>query len=140
MKPLTPEIEYCRATVKSWERLRLLYNAIMLVAGGLVLLRTLYLQDQPELDAEAAMLGTIYPIAHPLELIAVSVLFGCVANVCYCLGPYLEFVITAAGFPISGQRSRYLIFGLGTMLSVAVIGCAWLAVEYYLVSPLIPTP
>lgn len=62
------------------------------------------------------------------------------ANICYCLGPYTEFVITALGFPISGARSRYLIFGIGVMISLGVVALPWVYVEYYVVSSLIPGP
>ena len=138
LKPLTPEIAYCRATVKGWERLRLLYNVILLVPGVLVLWRTLYLQD--ELIEKGLHIVPAYPIAPPLELIALSVIFGFVANICYCLGPYLEFLMTAWGVPLTGRRSRYFSFGMGVMLSLVLIGLAWLYVEYFMVTPFITAP
>ena len=133
MKPLTPEIEYCRATVKSWEKLRFLYNAILILPGIAIILRAIYLQDQ-FMESGNLSMGEQYPIGHPIDLVASAFVFGFAANLCYCLGPYTEFVITALGFPISGQRSRYLLFGLGTMLSLAVLSLPWLWVEYYFVT------
>jgi hypothetical protein len=44
MKPLTLEIEYCRPTVRVWERLRILYNAILLLSGVALIWRTWHLQ------------------------------------------------------------------------------------------------
>jgi hypothetical protein len=140
VKPLTPEIEYCRATVRKWERLRILYNIILLIPGVAVIWRILYLGNQMGLDHSMAFDGNIFPIGDPLELIASALTFGLVANICYCLGPYTEFVITALGFPISGARSRYLIFGIGVMISLGVVALPWVYVEYYVVSSLIPGP
>jgi hypothetical protein len=139
VKPLTPEIEYCRATVKAWERLRLLYNAILVVPGIMVLSRTIYLASNHGLGGLPPGVDGIVA-GDALGFIALSFVFGFVANICYCVGPYAEFVIAALGFPISGERSRYLVFGLGVMLSLGVIGCAWLSVEYSAVSSLIPAP
>ena len=45
MKLLTPEIEFCRATVKSWEKLRLLYNVILLLPGIALIWRIIHLQQ-----------------------------------------------------------------------------------------------
>ena len=86
MKPLSPEIAYSRATVRSWERLRLIYNGILLVPGVLLIWRTLTLQATTENLS-------VVPIGGVVELIAQAVVFGVVANICYCLGPYVEFVL-----------------------------------------------
>jgi hypothetical protein len=131
MKPLTPEIEYCRATVRVWERLRILYNAILLLPGVALIWRTLHLQKPTGRGS--------YPLGEPLELIATALAFGLGANICYCLGPYVEFVMTALGLPLSGERTRYFVFGLGVLLSISMIGLSWLYVEYYFVTPLVPS-
>lgn len=139
MKPLTPEIVYSRATVKAWERLRLLFNGILLLPGVALLLRTINLHAALEENHEAVFGGTgFYPSGDPLLLVAYAFIFGFVANICYCLGPYLEFVMSALGFPLTGQRTRYLVFGLGVLLSLAVMGLGWLYVEYYYVTSLVP--
>jgi len=124
--------------VRAWERLRLLYNVIMVFPGCAVLLRTLSLQDRITVQGDAA--GPTYLIGHPLELVAVSLAFGLVANICFCLGPYAEFVITALGYPISGIRSRYFIFGIGMLISLGLVGLVWLYVDYVVVVPLMPAP
>jgi len=74
-----------------------------------------------------------------LELIATALAFGLGANICYCLGPYVEGVMTALGLPLSGERTRYVVFGLGVLLSISMIGLPWLCVEYYFVTPLVPS-
>ena len=137
MKPLTPEIEYCRATVKAWEKLRFLYNGILLLPGIALIVRTVHLQGVATAGNPP---GMEYPLRHPVELVAGAFAFGFGANLLYCLGPYAEFVMTALGFPMSGQRMRYFVFGLGVMLSLAVMSLPWLFVEYYFVSRLLPTP
>ena len=98
MKPLTPEIEHSRATVKRWERMRVLYNLAMLLAGGVLIWRVLHLQGQPNVDP-----GVYRLVQSPLELVAFVFVFGFVANICYCLGPYAEFVLVACGFAMRGK-------------------------------------
>lgn len=134
VESLTSEIARCRSMVRAWERLRLLYNGVLLIPGGLALWRTMSLQAELLEEGNASLLS------HPLELVAWSVAFGVMANVCYCLGPYLELVIWACGFPITGQRLRYFVFGIGMMVSLAVVGVAWLVVELYAGFSLIPAP
>lgn len=141
MKPLTPEIKYCRATVKAWERLRLYYNVLLVIPGIAIVLRVLHLQNEmAETDPAALAVSGVQAIGSPLLLVAYSFVFGFAANLCFCLGPYAEFVITALGFPITGQRTRFLIFGMGVTLSLGVMALPWLYAEYYFVSSLIPTP
>lgn len=140
MKPFSPEIEYSRTTVRAWERLRLFYNLILVIPGGAILGRTFHLQSEFKLAAGTVLNQHAFPLAHPVELIALSFVFGFVANVCFCLGPYSEFVVTAIGYPLTGQRSRYFVFGLGVMLSLGVMALPWLYVEYFFVSSLIPAP
>ena len=67
-------------------------------------------------------------------------IFGFVANICYCLGPYAEFVLTALGFPVSGKRARWFLFGVGMLLSLALVSAAWLYVEYWYVTSLVTGP
>ncbi len=131
VKPLTPEVAYCRATVRAWERLRLLYNTILLIPGVLVIWRTLRLQEEMMASAPP---GSPAPLVHPLGLTALAVVFGVVANICYCLGPYAEFVVTALGFPVTGERVRYFVFAMGVLLSLAVVGMTWLTIEFSFLS------
>ena len=126
MKPLTPEIEFCRATVKSWEKLRLLYNVILLLPGIALIWRIIHVQ-QVMMAANPPGMG--FPIMHPAEVVIGAFVFGFCANLCFCLGPYTEVVITALGFPLSARRIRYFIFGLGLILSLAVISVLWLLME-----------
>ena len=47
--------------------------------------------------------------------------------------------MTALGLPLSGERTRYFVFGLGVLLSISMIGLPWLCVECYFVTPLVPS-
>ena len=126
MKALTPEIEFCRKTLKSWEKLRLLYNGILLFPGIALLWRILHLQE--EADAQAPP-GMGFSIMDPVDLVVRAGLFGIGANICFCLGPYTEFIITALGFPLSARRIRYFLFGAGLMISLGVIMLVWFMLE-----------
>ncbi|MDG2486362.1 MAG: hypothetical protein P8M65_01505 [Roseibacillus sp.] len=126
MKALTPEIEFCRKTLKSWEKLRLLYNGILLFPGVALLWRILHLQG--EADAQSPP-GMGFSFMDPVDLVVRAVLFGICANICFCLGPYTEFVITALGFPLSARRIRHFLFGAGLMISLGGIMLVWFMLE-----------
>jgi len=126
MKPLTPEIEFCRATVKSWEKLRLLYNGILLVPGIVLIWRIIHLQQVMMAEKPP---GMGFPIMHPAKIVIWAFVFGFCANLCFCLGLYTEVVITALGFPLSTRRIRYFLFGLGLMISLGSIMLVWFMLE-----------
>jgi hypothetical protein len=91
-----------REIVIGWERLRLLYNAILAVPGLLVL---------------SAMMGEYGMPALTAVLSAVFVAVG--ANLCFLLGPLAELYLRGIfrrGQPLG--RGRWLLFGSGTLLSL----------------------
>ncbi len=91
-----------REIVIGWERLRLLYNALLAVPGILVLVTMMHDFDMGVVDAVLA---------------AIFVAAG--ANLCFLLGPLLELYVRGIfrkGQPIG--RGRWLIFGSGTLLSL----------------------
>lgn len=126
MKLLTPEIEFCRATVKSWEKLRLLYNVILLLPGIALIWRIIHLQQVMMAENPP---GMGFPIMHPAKVVTGAFVFGFCANLCFCLGLYTEVVITALGFPLSTRRIRYFLFGLGLMISLGGIMLVWFMLE-----------
>ncbi|MCH2062767.1 MAG: hypothetical protein MK194_03465 [Roseibacillus sp.] len=126
MKPLTPEIDFCRKTLKSWEKLRLLYNGVLLFPGIALLWWILHLQGEMMSQKPP---GVGFVIMDPVDLVVRAVLFGICANICFCLGPYTEFIITALGFPLSARRIRYFLFGLGLMISLGGIMLVWFMLE-----------
>jgi len=123
VKQIGPEIELCRQTVKGWENLRLIYNGILLIAGGILLWRVFYLQGSME-----GLSGGGLVIRG--NLVVWSILFGIGANVCFCLGPYTEFIVIALGFPLSARKIRYFLFALGLLSSLGAIMLVWGSVEF----------
>lgn len=102
-----------REIVVGWERLRLLYNAILLVPGLLVLVA---LMDEGLMTIDNAVLSAIF--------------VGVCANVCFLLGPLLELYVRGIfrrGQPIG--RGRWLIFGSGTLFSLFLFILTWWELE-----------
>ena len=91
-----------RRAVGTWLILQLVYNAVMLTAGLLVFMM---------------LLGSV-PL---LSLVIGSVVFACTANAFFLLGPVTELYLLAYGVAIG--RWRPLVFGLGLVFSLLVVGC-----------------
>ncbi|MEC9054831.1 MAG: hypothetical protein VX633_05965, partial [Verrucomicrobiota bacterium] len=108
------------------EKLRLLYNGVLLFPGIALLWRILHLQGEMMSQKPP---GVGFVIMDPVDLVVRAVLFGICANICFCLGPYTEFIITALGFPLSARRIRYFLFGLGLMVSLGGIMLVWFLLE-----------
>ncbi len=91
-----------REIVLAWEKLRLLYNALLAVPGILIL---------NEMVGQLGMpLASAIPSA---AVVAVS------ANLCFLFGPAAELYLRGLfrqGQPLG--RGRWLIFGSGTLLSL----------------------
>ena len=126
MKELESEVEFCRRIVKSWEKLRLLYNGALLFPGIVLLWRILHLQAERMAQNPP---GMGFPIMDPVTLFISALLFGICANVCFCLGPYSEFIVTALGFPLTARKIRVLLFSLGLMMSLGIIMLVWFLME-----------
>ena len=69
------------AIISWWERRRLHYNIFVGAAGLLSL-------------AVVRILTWLPPGNHPMMPLILPVVFGVLANVCYCLGPITEIAIT----------------------------------------------
>jgi len=132
MKELESEVEFCRRIVKSWEKLRLLYNGALLFPGIVLLWRILHLQAERMAQNPP---GMGFPIMDPVTLFISALLFGICANVCFCLGPYSEFIVIALGFSLTARKIRVLLFSLGLMISLGIIILAWFLVEVSLSFP-----
>ena len=126
MKELESEVEFCRRIVKSWEKLRLLYNGALLFPGIAMLWRILHLQADRMAQNPP---GMGFPIMDPVDLFIRALLFGICANVCFCLGPYSEFIVTALGFPLTARKIRVPLISLGLMMSLGIIILVWFLVE-----------
>ena len=126
MKELESEVEFCRRTMKSWEKLRLLYNGVLLLPGIALLWRILHLQAERMAQNPP---GMGFPIMAPVDLFIRALLFGICANVCFCLGPYSEFIVTALGFPLTASKIRVPLFSLGLIMSLGIIMLVWFLME-----------
>jgi hypothetical protein len=97
-KPLNIEL---REIVIGWERMRILYNIILLLIGIIAiffLLRTPYFKLE--------------------ETILSAIAFGIFANVCFCAGPVAETYIRAIFNNQDIRSLRLALFILGTLLSL----------------------
>ncbi|MGD7651951.1 MAG: hypothetical protein ACQCXQ_01965 [Verrucomicrobiales bacterium] len=96
------EVPVVRRIVVAWERLRLIYNAVLLVPG-LVVLGALV--QYAEMPVGAAVAGGVF--------------VGLGANAAFFLGPLSEFYLSAV-FLGGGAlgRGRWLIFGAGVVVSL----------------------
>ena len=93
-----------KEVVSAWEKLRLIYNGLLLIPGILIEAIMVVRQDMP---IEVAVIG--------------AVLVGTGANVAYFLGPLAELYFRALfrnGESIG--RGRLLIFGAGLVISAGV--------------------
>lgn len=102
-----------REIVIGWERLRLLYNALLALPGILVLIT---LMSDFGLTVVDAVLSGIF--------VAVA------ANLCFLVGPLLELYVRGLfrkGEPLG--RGRWLIFGSGTLLSLFLFILFWMQLE-----------
>lgn len=113
MKELEDKVASAREIVVAWEKLRLIYNVVMLLIGGVLLGIALEYAESLQVAAPKVPPALVY--------ITIALLFGTVANVCYCLGPYAELMLVALGYPESGQRVRYFLFGVGLLFSILVM-------------------
>lgn len=90
---------YIKQVVVNWEIMRLIYNFVLLVVG----------------------LGTSYPFISKIGedwYVIQAVVYGLVANVCFCFGPLAELYLYAFGIKIAYWR--YLLFGIGLGFSIAL--------------------
>lgn len=105
-------IALLKGIVVSWEKLRLIYNGILLFPGLGVC--AAYYREGLWRVAE----GYVTRFQLLIEAGIGALLFGLAANVCYCLGPYAECVTAAAGFPVTGRKIRPFLFGIGLLFSL----------------------
>ena len=97
-----------REIVLSWEKLRLWYNAILLVPGLAVIIGWTSKQGMPVFVA-----------------LVMAVMVGVGANFCFLLGPAAELYLRGLfrqGRPLG--RGRLLIFGAGLVVSLGVFAVA----------------
>ena len=93
-----------RELVLGWEKLRLLYNGLLLLPGLMVI---------------ALFLRAGMPVA---PLLALSLAFAAGANLCFLLGPLAELYLAALRPSDASSRTpRRLLFGAGLAASFGII-------------------
>jgi hypothetical protein len=101
-EPLVDQKPALRELVLAWEKLRILYNALLILPGLLVLISMVTDLHTPVI--QAVISGAVVAVG---------------ANCCFFLGPAAELYLRGLfrqGQPLG--RGRWLIFGIGTMLSL----------------------
>lgn len=91
---ITPELESADAQFRSWERLRIPYNAVLIL--GMLPFMKVFL-DNPKFT-EDVVLGAV------------------AANICFCAGPVAEGYATLIGLP--RKPSRWVIFITGILIAL----------------------
>jgi hypothetical protein len=99
--------EDIRRALREWERLRVIYNVVMLVFGTPAALLMCSAYDQIGVGVS--------------EFIVLIIVAGVLANLLYCLGPMLDvyrLVFWGTGFE---SRTRKCVFAVGLLLSLLMI-------------------
>ena len=102
LTPVEDQTPALRELVLAWEKLRLLYNALLALPGFLILFTLVTVEEVGVVQALVA--GLVVAVA---------------ANACFLLGPAAELYLRGLfrkGEPLG--RGRWLIFGTGTLLSL----------------------
>jgi hypothetical protein len=96
--------EYATDAIKFWEPLRILYNLVL-----------------------TAIVITYFAIRYPLSRSVLTVdfclglfLLAVIANVAYCAAYIVDIFAQASGFRATWQRSRKLLFVVGTLFAAVI--------------------
>jgi hypothetical protein len=104
------------ARLKSWEKLRVLYNSIMLLAGIPALKSIQWVLHQLP-PRQVGMMGIQLTLD---SLVLFTIAFGIFANLLYFLGPAAEIYIIAFTGKRFSRTARHVAFSLGLLFSLAV--------------------
>lgn len=119
---MTEENTSVRTRLLAWERLRILYNLIMLFIGIFVALSVYH--NVNAIDPELRQ-GFLFSYS-PACIIGLSFVFGVAANVMYTLGPAFEiYVVSFTGFRFR-SFSRIILFAIGLVISLGIQVILWL--------------
>ena len=107
---------YVINSVHKWEKLRIIYNIVMLIVGipiAVVIYRTL--QGLPPTFHDS--LKIVFDV---VGIIMASIVFGLFANLFYCLGPLVDIYYYVFIKKRMSKLFRYGLFIAGLLLSLAV--------------------
>ena len=93
-----------RQIILRWERLRIVYNLVLLGPGIIAAVAAHHVRN----------------LATP-DVVWACLLFGAAANLCFILGPYTE--VCSSTLSLRLGRWRYALFAIGLAGSLLLIGC-----------------
>ncbi len=100
------ELARLRCGLVAWEGLRVIYNLVMVIAGGIAALPLIF-------SFAADKNGPGWAL-----LVSIGV-FGLGANLCFCLGPLAETYSRLFLVPLG--VARYALFGIGLLFSLGIV-------------------
>lgn len=108
-----------KESILAWEKLRILYNILLIPPGILICVQAFKLPQQP------------------LLVIMFEALFvGFAANICFCAGPMFEIYRLALTQRPSSKLLRNILFGLGLAFSFLVFAFVFIVTMF--VTPVAP--
>jgi len=105
-----------KRAIVSWEKLRLIYNVVLLLEGLFV----------------SWCVWSIFESS--LQYVWAVVVFGLTANAFYCMGPLVE-VYASVIYGRRLGRYRYLLFAAGLLFSMIVIAYLWFVLDPGVIVP-----
>lgn len=91
---------------KEWEKLRLVYNLVLLIVFSVMSVDAYYFSEWGE------------PQASFMEIVVHSLVYAFIANTLYLAGPALDSYL--CWLEVTFKYKRYVIFAVGLLLSVVL--------------------
>ena len=117
-----------RASIILWEKLRIAYNAILFAVGVPIALSMYHMVE----SAPASKLPWAKSSFDSSRFIEMTVVFGLAANLCYCLGPFIDVYYQLLFRRSLSKAVRYTAFLIGLFLSIALVIAIWLGLGFAL--------
>lgn len=108
-----------KARFLSWEKLRIAYNCIMLIAGIPIVAHIYWLYNySPEVFCRMSLPLMIFDYSNIWVLLLFALVFGIIANCMYSLGPVVECYWVIVFNRSFHRRARYCLFASILFLSL----------------------
>ncbi len=111
-----------RDRLTAWERLRVVYNVVMLFVGIPVAVSVYHAVNAIPAEMRRGLTFSY----TPLSVLTLSIVFGLVANALFLLGPIVEIYAAAFTRFNFSRAGRITVFSLGLLFSLAVQGMLWI--------------
>jgi hypothetical protein len=100
--------------IRFWEPLRIFYNLVLIAITLLWLVAT----------------WPHFRVALTLTSLGQLVIFGLIANICYCAAYLADIPIQHTSFGIARKHRRWILWSIGTLFAI-VLANYWIADEIY---------